>query len=215
MHTSSPVRTTDCAPALPPAPSLHTARASGSTPPEVGSAWKAGRFAGRDCALQPDGTLRCPADQKLTSHEQRREADGGLRVVDGASIQRCRLCPLREQCQWNGGATTKPRQVRVPLHPLAVGSDLLLWRDWSRREHRRACMQFVQHHCIEMSLPPPAALAPCTAHLILSRAQRARSRPCWPERLARHARVSSAGQVTIKRFGVPERFATSFGLASA
>jgi hypothetical protein len=30
----------------------------------------------------------------------------------GASIRSCRPCPLRDQCQWNGSATAKPRQVR-------------------------------------------------------------------------------------------------------
>ena len=109
-----PVRTTEFAPALP-SPPPHTAPASGYAPPEVGSAWKANRFAGQDFALQPDGTLRCPADQKLTPHEQRREADGSLRIVYGASIRSCRPCPKREQCQWQGSATKKPRQVSVRL----------------------------------------------------------------------------------------------------
>ena len=49
-------------------------------------------------------------------------ADGSLRVVYGASIRSCRPCPLREQCQWNGGATAKPRLISVLLHPLVVGS---------------------------------------------------------------------------------------------
>ncbi len=56
-----PVRTTEFAPALPPPPP-HTAPSSGYAPPEVGSAWKAGRFSGHDFTLQPDGTLRCPAN---------------------------------------------------------------------------------------------------------------------------------------------------------
>src|SRR6266699_1858767 len=101
---------------------------------------KAGRFTGADFPLQPDGTLRCPAGQVLTAHEQRREVDGSLRVVYGASIRSCRPCPLREQCQWQGSATKKPRQVSMLLHPLTVGPAPLLWRDWSRRLHRRACM---------------------------------------------------------------------------
>lgn len=96
---------------------------------QVGSAWKAGRFSGQDFALQPDGTLRCPADQKLIPHEQRQEADGSLRVVYGASIRSCRPCPLRDQCQWNGNATTKPRQVSVLLHPLVVGPAPLRLRE--------------------------------------------------------------------------------------
>ena len=209
-----PVRTTEFTPALPSSPP-HTAPASGYAPPEVGSAWKAGRFAGQDFALQPDGTLRCPAVQKLTPHEQRREADGSLRVVYGASIRSCRPCPLREQCQWNGGATAKPRQVSVLLHPLPVGFAPLLWRDWSRKEHRRACMQLVRHQRIEMSLSPPTAASPPTASVILSRAQRAHSRLSWTERLVRNEHSQTAGQVTIKLFGVPTAFATSLGLATA
>jgi hypothetical protein len=116
-----PVRTTEFAPALP-SPSPHTAPPSGYASPQVGSTWKAGRFSGQAFALQPDGTLRCPADQTLLPHEQRREADGSLRVVYGASIRSCRSCRLREQCQWNGHATAKPRQVSVLLHPLPVGA---------------------------------------------------------------------------------------------
>src|SRR5215472_10653509 len=160
-----PLRTTSIAPALPPAPP-HTAPASGYAPPEVGSAWKTGRFTGADFPLQPDGTLRCPADQKLIAHEQRRETDGSLRVVYGASIRSCRPCPLRQQCQWNGNATAKPRQVSVLLHPLQVGSAPLLWRDWSRRAYRRACMQLVRHQRIEVRMPPPAAASPNKAEVI-------------------------------------------------
>ena len=209
-----PVRTTEFALALPPS-SSHTAPASGYAPPQVGLPWKAGRFSGQDFALQPDGTLRCPADQILLPHEQRREADGSLRVVYGASIRSCRPCRLREQCQWNGGATAKPRQVSVLLHPRQVGPAPLLWRDWSRRTHRRACMQLVRHQRLEMSLSPPAAASPPIADVILSRAQRARSRLCWQERLARNARGSTAGPVTIRVFGVPAAFAASLGLATA
>ena len=208
-----PVRTTEFAPALPPAPP-RTAPASGYAPPEVGAGWKAGRFAGQDFALQPDGTLRCPADQQLTPHEHRREADGSLRVVYGASIQSCRPCPLREQCQWNGSATAKPRQVSVLLHPLAVGPAPLLWQDWSRRVHRRACIQLMRHQRLDVRLLPPAASSP-TANAILSRAQRARSRLSWTERLARNARPETSGQVAITLFGIPADVATSLGLATA
>ncbi len=138
------VRTTEFAPALPPAQQEapnSPSPSQGYRSAEVALPWKAGRFSGRDFALQPDGTLRCPAGQSLVAHERRTEADGSLRVVYAASIRSCRPCPLREQCQWHGRAATKPRRVSVLLHPLLVGSAPLLWRDWSRRLHRRACMQ--------------------------------------------------------------------------
>ncbi len=109
------------------------APASGYSPPTTATSFKTARFTGANFPLQPDGTLRCPAGQSLLAHERRREADGSLRVVYAASIRSCRPCPLREQCQWNGGATAKPRQVSVLLHPLVVGDEPLLWRDWSRK----------------------------------------------------------------------------------
>jgi hypothetical protein len=206
-----PVRTTEFAPALPP-PSPHAAPASGYAPPHVGLAWKAGRFCGQDFALQPDGTLRCPADQKLIPHEHRREADGSLRVVYGASIRSCRPCPLRQQCQWNGNATAKPRQVSVLLHPLPVAAAPLFWHDWSRRQHRRACMQLVRDQQIEVrqAQGPPSQSSP--GPTIFSRAQRAHFRLSWAERLRRNARAPAQGPVSIKLFGVPDQFAGFLGL---
>jgi hypothetical protein len=216
----TPLRITEFAPALPPQSEPTAARpassapASGYGPPTTATSWKTGRFTGADFPLQPDGTLRCPAGQSLSAQERRREADGSLRVVYAASIRSCRPCPLREQCQWQGSATKKPRQVSVLLHPLVVGNAPLLWRDWSRREHRRACIQLVRHQRIEVSLLPRAT-SPAIAEVILSRAQRAHARLSWEERLAHNARPRAAGQVTIRLFGVPAAFATSLGLATA
>jgi hypothetical protein len=189
--------------------------AQGYGPAEVASTWKTDRFSGRDFALQPDGTLRCPAGQKLTAHERRREADGSLRVVYAASIRSCRPCPLREQCQWQGKVTTKPRQVSVLLHPLTVGSAPLLWRDWSRRRYRRACIQLLRHQRIDVQheQDPEARAAPLPS--ILSRAQRARYRLSFAERLARNTRVSSASQPLITLFGMLETFSAFLGLATA
>ena len=207
----TPLRTTEFAPPIPLVPP-HTAPASGYAPPQVGLPWKADRFSGQDFPLQQDGTLRCPAGQSLLAHEQRREADGSLRVVYAASIRSCRPCPLREQCQWQGSATKKPRQVSVLLHPLVVGSEPILWRDWSRRHHRRACIQLVRHQCVKLEIEPPTTARLTVTPAPLSRAQRAHSRLSWAERLARNARPLMAGRVTIKLFGVPQAFATWLGL---
>ncbi len=216
----TPVRTTEFAPAIPTS-SEPVATCPPSSPPTAGygppipaTSWKTGRFTGADFPLQPDGTLRCPAGQPLHLQERRQEADGSLRLVYAASIRHCRPCPLRAQCQWEGHATAKPRQVSVLLHPLRVGAAPLLWRDWSRRDHRRACMQLTRQQRIEVSLSPPAALPPPT-EVILSRAQRAHSRLSWEKRLARNGRVPTAHQVTIRVFGVPADFAASLGLATA
>ena len=187
----------------------------GYSKPAVALPWKAGRFCGQDFALQPDGTLACPASKTLRPTEQRREADGSLRVLYSARILDCRGCSLRQQCQWHGEVTTKPRRISVLLHPLPVGPAPLLWRDWSRREHRRGSQQLLRHQRIEVSLQSPAAALPPKADVILSRPQRAHARLSWAERLARNARVPTAGQVMIRLFGVPEGFAISLGLATA
>jgi len=212
-----PVRTTEFAPALSPASnkSLSPSPTQGYRPAEVALPWKAGRFSGQDFPLQPDGTLRCPAGQALVAQERRREADGSLRVVYAASIRSCRPCALREQCQWNGSATKKPRQVSVLLHPVVVGSEPILWKDWSRRQHRRACMQLLRHQRVEVRIEQGLSSAPTLPPAPLSRAQRAHYRLTFQERLVRNARVSTAGQVTIRLCGVPADFASSLGLAIA
>ena len=209
----TPVRTTEFASALEErAPSASPAQGYG--PGACALPWKRDRFSGRDFVPQPDGTLRCPAGQSLRVHERRREADGGLRVVYAASIRSCRPCPLREQCQWQGSATAKPRQVSVLLHPLGVGSAPLLWRDWSRRLHRRVCMHLLRHQRVDVQMDQALSGRTDVSPSPLSRAQRAQYRLSWQERLARNARTSTSGQVTVRLFGVPEPFATSLGLAT-
>jgi hypothetical protein len=212
-----PLRTTEFAPAIPEhrepgaAHPSTSAPVAGYGPPTTATSWKTDRFTGQDFPLQPDGTLLCPAGQSLRPHERRREADGSLRVVYAASIRTCRPCPLREQCQWNGHATKKPRQVSILLHPLAIGDAPLLWCDWSRRVHRRACMRLLRYQQVEVQLVSGDAplLSDSTP---LSRAQRAHVRLSWDERLVRNARTAIAAQPTITLFGVPDVFAAFLGL---
>src|SRR5262249_28291422 len=83
------------------------------------------------------------------------------------------------------------------------------------RAHRRRCQQLLRHQHVKVSLSSPAVVSSGKAEVILSRAQRAHYRLALQERLARNARVSTAGQVTIKLFGVPESFASSLGLGTA
>ncbi|BCL79701.1 hypothetical protein ccbrp13_21660 [Ktedonobacteria bacterium brp13] len=103
-----PLRTTEFAPALSPTKEP-TAPACGYAPAVVALPFKQGRFSGCDFALQTDDTLSCPAGQALFATEERREADGSLRLVYAARISHCRDCRLREQCQWHGGMAGTPR----------------------------------------------------------------------------------------------------------
>ncbi len=205
------LRTTAFAPAVSEALEEQVA-ASCYGPPKAAACWKANRFSGEAFPLQPDGTLRCPAGKALHPTEQRTEHNGSLRVLYAARIADCRACPLREQCQWHGGKTTKPRRVSLVFQRLRVGSAPLFWRDWSRRVHRRACMQLVRRQRIEVRLPQALPPAPEKKAVILSRARRAHSRLSDAERLARHARGPTAGSVSIRLFGVPDAFAAFLGL---
>jgi hypothetical protein len=214
----TPLRITEFAPALPEPSTQAAARpvssapASGYSPPTTATSFKTGRFTGADFSLQPDGLLRCPAGQSLLAHERRREADGSLRVVYAASIRSCRPCPLREQCQWNGSETHKPRQVSVLLHPLSVGGEPLLWRDWSRRVHRRACMQLLRHQRVEVQREPDLTPHRDDSSLPLSRASRVHSRLSWAQRQARNARRPLSPPIKLHLFGMPNAFAAFLGL---
>jgi hypothetical protein len=214
-----PVRTTEFASALPPpheyAPTPPTSPfASGYAPPATATSWKAGHFTGTDFPLQPDGTLRCPAGSTLLPHEHRREADGSLRVVYGASIRACRPCPLRDQCQWNGSTTVKPRQVSILLHPLSVGSAPLLWRDWPRRHQRQACLRLHRQH-LEVQREPALKNTSASSPPTISRAARAHYRLSWDERLARNARTEATERITLTLFGIADRLTSFLGLAPA
>ena len=216
---AEPVRTTEFAPAhqeQAPGSASGSASASpaGYAPAAAASSWKAGHFSGKDFARQPDGTLRCPAGASLVLQERRPEANGSLRLVYGASICSCRPCPLREQCQWEGHATAKPRQVSLLLRPLAIGKEPLLWRDWSRRRSRRACIHLVRHQRLEVALPPAFAPPCASSSSVLSRAQRAHVRLTFRERRARNERPPTAAPVRITLFGLPEAFAAFLGLES-
>lgn len=210
----APLRTTEFAPALA-ADAAQAALTSGYASPEAGSPWKTGRFSGRAFVRQADGTLCCPAGKTLHPTEQRREAGGTLRILFAARIRDCRGCHLREHCQWHGKTTMKPRRVSLLLHPLAIGAAPVLWKDWSRRQHRSAALQLCRHQRVEVQVDQTSPATTGPQPVTWSRAQRAHYRLSWEERLARNARPLMAGRVTLRLFGIPASFATSLGLLTA
>ncbi|GHO71975.1 hypothetical protein KSC_108670 [Ktedonobacter sp. SOSP1-52] len=112
--------------------------------------------------------------------------------------------------QWQGSTTVKPRQVSPAL--LKVGAAPLLWRDWGRRQHRRACMLLLHGQRVNVYLEQPLQVQPETPVPLVSRAQRAHARLSWAERLARNTRGCSAATVAITLFGVPLATARVLGL---
>lgn len=209
-----PLRTTEFAPALD-TPQAEQAPTQGYEPPVIGGAWKAGRYSGKDFALQPDGTVGCPEGKKLFPQEQRQERDGSVRVVYEARIADCRACEQRSQCQWHGQENQHPRRVSVLLHPRRGGSAPLLWRDWPRRKQRRACIQAVRHQHLSVEEVLVPQIQPPTPPTVLTRSQRAHYRLSWSERLTRNARSDTDGQFTLTLHGLPDSFAAFLGVKVA
>jgi hypothetical protein len=189
-------------------------------------------FAGAEFALQPGGTLRCPAGYPLYPQERRPERNGSLRVLYAARIGHCRACPLREQCQ-ESATTSKARRVSAVYWPVSSPPSTsgksppapapgdpspppapypMLWGDWQRRSHRREVVKLLRSQRIDIQLAETALPAQSPPVRLLSRAERAHWRLSWAERLARNARPKAAPDVLIKLFGIPDAFATSLGL---
>jgi hypothetical protein len=204
------LRTTEFAPALD-----ETTTSQGYEPPVIGRTWKAGRYAGENFALQPEGTVCCPAGNQLFPQDRRREEDGSLRIVYEARIADCRACEQRPQCQWHGHQAQHPRRVSVLLHPRRGGSAPLRWRDWPRREQRRACSQVVRHQQLHVEEAVVPQIRPSPPSPVLTRSQRAHYRLSWQERFARNARTEASGRITLKLFGIPHVLATLLELATA
>jgi hypothetical protein len=232
------VRTTAFAPAhavSPAAPSEPTTRSERTTPviygpPQWAKRSFTGGFPGSAFPLQPDGSLRCPADRPLYAQERRPEHDGSLRVLYAGRIGFCRACLLREQCQEHP-STQKPRRVSAvfwplppdPLSapvtptlppPLTLSPDApLLWRDWPRRSLRRHWLQLLRRETATFSWEPARLpeLLPQDGEALLTREQRAHYRLSWSQRLARNARPADAPRLMVLLHGLPARFFETFG----
>lgn len=202
-------------------------------PPQWAKRSFTGGFPGSAFTLQPDGTLRCPADRPLYAQERRPEHDGSLRVLYAGRIGFCRACPLREQCQEHP-STKKPRRVSavfwpLPPDPLAAPavpslpsapalppSAPFLWRDWPRRSLRRNFLQLLRRETATFSWGPAGLPGPSPQdhEPPLTREQRAHYRLSWSQRLARNARPEDAPSLTVLLHGLSVRFFETFGTAA-
>jgi hypothetical protein len=187
-------------------------------------------FSGSAFTLQPDGTLRCPADRPLYPQERRPERDGSLRVLYAARVGHCRSCPLRTQCQ-ESSSSVKPRRVSAVLWPLESSlSDAsppledvpeplplapVLWKDWPRCRLRRKWLKVIRSETVTFSWGSPETAERTAEHRekVLTRAERAHYRLSWAERLTRNASPSDAPTLTVTLHGLPPTFVASFGFA--
>jgi hypothetical protein len=202
--------------------------------------WTSG-FAGSDFALQPDGTLRCPAGHPLTVQERRPERNGSLRVVYGARLCHCRPCALRGQCQ-ESTTTLKPRQVSAVFWPISSDSSVsaespsqpieapptvlglpppqpppqlapypVLWGDWERCQIRRRWIRLLRAQTVGLTFGSAKFEEVVQHDEVQTRAQRAHWRLSWDERMARNARPVTAPLLEITIHGLSAIFAQSFG----
>jgi hypothetical protein len=233
--SSFDLRTTEFAPAseTSPASAMGPARSEKQTPPvkygppQWARSSFTGGFPGSAFTLQPDGTLRCPADCPLYPQERRPERDGSLRVLYAARIGHCRACLLRSQCQ-ESASSLKPRRVSAVLWPLSSQCSVfspplenapsllplapVVWKDWPRCRIRREWLKVIRRETVVFTfttIPVPSLVTPITEE-VLTRAMRAHWRLSWEQRLARNARFSDAPRLSVTLHGIPATFAQSF-----
>lgn len=201
-------------------------------PPQWAKPSFTGGFPGSAFTLQPDGTLRCPADRPLYAQERRPERDGSLRVLYAGRIGHCRTCWLREQCQ-ESSSTKKPRRVSAVFWPIPPDSRSalsppsllpspvlrphapLLWKDWPRCHLRRHWLQLIRRETVILSWEPASVPQPPpeNSETLLTREQRAHYRLSWSQRLARNARPADAPRLCVLLHGLPVHFFETFGSA--
>ncbi len=234
MHTTEFAPASESAPANEPAPASESAPTLTYGPPQWARRSFTGGFAGADFVLQPDGTLRCPANHPLYPQERRPERDGSLRVVYAARIGDCRNCLVRTQCQ-ETLLTLKPRRVSAVFWPLPSDQGLtsapilgppalpscspVLWGDWPRCHIRRNWLKVVRSETVDVTMgaiPTHDHTAGTDEH-VSTRQQRAHWRFSWQQRLARNARHVTAPSLTVTIHGLSASFAHiyAFGLLAA
>jgi len=199
-------------------------------PPQFTQTRRAGKFAGADFQLQPDGTLRCPANHLLYAEARRPEHDGTVRVLYAARLPDCRGCLLAEHCLLHGKDNTGPRRVSAVIRPTGEPPPLpsssweppapatlpILWGDCRGHQSRQALIRLLHTQTVTVTVTPnaPVPFDP-PPPVPLMRAQRAHWRLSWAQRLARNAASPLAPHVHIQIFGIPTPFAASVGVAAA
>lgn len=196
-------------------------------PPQWARPSFTGGFPGDAFALQPDGTLRCPANHPLYPQERRPERGGSVRVLYAARIGHCRCCPLRSKCQ-ESCSTSKPRRVSAVFWPLSSNGPVVaepppqqvaspavcpvLWGDWERCQIRRRWLRLLRTQTVILSYGQTQHEEEDTRqHHVQTRAQRAHCRLSWQQRLARNARSSTTPPLEVTIHGLPVSFAHVFG----
>ncbi len=206
-------------------------------PLEVAGNWgrASGRFTGPVFEVLENGTLRCPADKILRPQEQRKEADGTLRIVYRARQEDCRSCELVGKCLGRQASGAHPRRVSAVrkriverggtrsglLHEDTMKVDGcaeqhdLIWCDLPGYRIRHTYVGRLRRQRVRIVALGADIAAPVRPAMprIWTRAERAHRRLSWAARLARNQCASGPPRYAFTVFGVASVLAAYLGLS--
>jgi hypothetical protein len=207
-------------------------------PLEVAGNWgrASGRFTGQAFEVLENGTLRCPAEKILRPQEQRKQADGTLRIVYRARQEDCRSCELARKCLGRQASGEHPRRVsairkrRIEqggtssglLHEETLKVDVcsaqhvMIWCDLPGYRIRHMYVGRLRRQQVKIVALPADASAAALAAVprIWTRAERAHRRLTWAARLARNRCPAGPSRYRFTVFGVVQALAAYLGLAT-
>ena len=206
-------------------------------PLEVAGNWgrASGRFTGQAFEVLENGTLRCPAAKILRPQEQRKQADGTLRMVYRARQEDCRSCGLASNCLGRQASGEHPRRVSAVrkriverggmrsglLHEDTLKVDecsaqhAMFWCDLPGYRIRHMYVGRLRRQRVRIVALCADASAPVrpARPRIWTRAERAHRRLPWATRLARNCGTAGRSHYRFTVFGVVPALATYLGLA--
>jgi hypothetical protein len=209
-------------------------------PVELSQRWAKARrhFSAQDFRFGEGDTLICPTGKVLRPRERRRQSNGEVRVLYAAKVHDCRSCPQAQACLGRGEVGEEGRRVsgvrRVvgwQIHPSLIGDQpgqrlakpqqqgqavrALEWCDLGGRSVRRGLVRQLRQQQVSItSLGAAPAAAPAEAR-VWTRAERARRRRSWAERLARNACGEATLRWSVTLPGVTPALAAYLGLPSS
>ena len=208
-------------------------------PLELSQPWAKARrrFSAQDFRLEEGDTLTCPIGKMLRPRERRKLANGDLRVLYAAKVHDCRTCPQAGVCLGRSASGDDGRRVsgirRVvgwqmqpsllpdkPEQPLAQPEQevrALEWGDLGGRGVRRGLVRQLRRQQVSITnLDAASAVARAnTEARVWTRAERARRRRSWEDRLARNTCGETTQRWSVTLPGVAPALAAYLGLPSA
>lgn len=181
------------------------------------------RFPAADFELLSPKRVKCPEGHVLKRHGRLKTAQGA-KIVFRAQAKDCSRCSARGRCLARGAGRSTARHVtffettpsaaalvECPASPAdpcttrpSTGSRALLLDDLPARAMRSSWIERWRRQALQIGPPPPEAPAVRSSPRIFTRAQRARRRLTWRERLARNACRPLTAPWRVTLFQLPQ-----------